>query len=147
MHPNEQQVRDGYDAFARGDLDAIRGHFDPDITWEVGGRNPLSGTYQGVDEVFGVFGRLFEATGGNFRVTVVDVCANDRHAMCLTESTVEMGGQTYTDEGMACYDMRDGKIVRARLFDGDPYQTDQIFAGALGMAEVITQPEEVKTEA
>jgi ketosteroid isomerase-like protein len=147
MHPNEQQLREGYEAFSRGDLDTIREKFDPDITWVVGGRNPLAGTYRGIDEVFGFFGKLLEATGGTFKVRVIDVCANDRHAMCLTESTAEVEGQTLADEDMACYDMRDGKIVRARFFNGDQYQTDQIFAGALGLAEVITQPKEVRTEA
>jgi len=32
-HPNEDLVRRGYDAFARGDMDTLRELFDPGIVW------------------------------------------------------------------------------------------------------------------
>lgn len=32
-HPHIQLVRDSYAAFGRGDLDAVRALFDPDIVW------------------------------------------------------------------------------------------------------------------
>src|SRR5438094_6380057 len=47
---------------------AVREIFAPDIKWHTGGRNPLSGDLKGVDEVFANFGKLFELTGGTFKL-------------------------------------------------------------------------------
>jgi len=45
-HPNEQRFRDGYAAFQRGDLDALRNDFfTEDIVWHSPGRDPLSGDF------------------------------------------------------------------------------------------------------
>ena len=45
-------VRRAYDAFARGDLDTIRGLLAPDIEWRTTENVPFLGTYQGIDEFF-----------------------------------------------------------------------------------------------
>jgi ketosteroid isomerase-like protein len=67
MSQDVQDIRDGYAAFAAGDLDAIRAKMAPDVVWHVEGRNDLAGTYRGIDEVVGYFVRLFEVSGGTFR--------------------------------------------------------------------------------
>ena len=65
-HPNIELTRQGYDAFAKGDLAALSELIAGDATWHVLGVGPLSGTYHGRDEIFGFFGRLAEETGGTF---------------------------------------------------------------------------------
>jgi hypothetical protein len=52
-HPNEDLIRQGYDAFGRGDMDTLRALFDPDIVWHAPGRSQLAGDHQGVDAVLG----------------------------------------------------------------------------------------------
>lgn len=47
-HPNEDLVRDGFAAFGRGDIDALRDrYFAGDIRWHVPGRSPVAGDYDG----------------------------------------------------------------------------------------------------
>ncbi len=46
---NEELIRAGYEAFGRGDIAVFQGLFTPDITWHVGGRNPLSGDKRGLE--------------------------------------------------------------------------------------------------
>ena len=48
---NAQLIRDGYEAFAQGDIPTVLGLFDKDIDWHVPGRSPLSGDYHGHDGV------------------------------------------------------------------------------------------------
>ena len=67
-HPIEDLIRRGYDAFSRGDMDTLRELYHPDIVWHAPGRSQLAGDHQGVDAVFGFFGRTMELTGGNFGV-------------------------------------------------------------------------------
>ncbi len=68
-HPNEDLVRKGFDAFARGDVDTLRELFDQDAVWHAPGRNPLAGDHLGVDAILGFFARTMEVTGGTFRLT------------------------------------------------------------------------------
>lgn len=77
-------MRRGYEAFGKGDLDTLREQFAPDLVWHVGGDNPLTGDYKGIDEVFGYFGRIFEMTGGNLQQEVHDLLASDEHAVAIT---------------------------------------------------------------
>ena len=53
QHPNVELTRQGYEAFAKGDLAALSGLIADDVTWHVLGIGPLSGDYRGRDGVFG----------------------------------------------------------------------------------------------
>ena len=60
MIPNNASiVRKAYEDFAKGDIPAVLEAFDPSITWHVPGRSPVSGDYNGRDEIVGAL--LFDA--------------------------------------------------------------------------------------
>ena len=82
-HPNEELVRKGFEAFAKGDVDTLRALFDPDAVWHAPGRSPLSGDHRGVDDILDFFARTMELTAGTFRVELHDVVANDEHAVAM----------------------------------------------------------------
>ena len=44
-HPNEDLIRQGYDAFSSGDMDTLRELFHPDIVWHASGRSQLAGDH------------------------------------------------------------------------------------------------------
>jgi ketosteroid isomerase-like protein len=76
-HPNETRFREGYAAFQRGDIEALRNdYFTEDVVWHSSGKNPLSGDYRGIDEVMRAFGKLLEATGGDFSLEIHDCIAS-----------------------------------------------------------------------
>ena len=73
-HPNEDLVRGGFEAFGRGDLDALRReYFAEDIRWHIPVRGQLAGDYEGVGQVLELFGRAFELTSGTLRLDLHDV--------------------------------------------------------------------------
>ncbi|HEY8741023.1 MAG TPA: nuclear transport factor 2 family protein [Candidatus Dormibacteraeota bacterium] len=88
-----QKLREGYEAFGRGDLEAIRGQFNPDIVWHIGGQSPMSGDYKGIDAVFEFFGRIFTETGGTLKNDVHDILANDTHGIVLLTQSAERNGK------------------------------------------------------
>ena len=92
-HPNEELVRRAYDAFSKGDVDTLRQVFADNTTFHEPGPNPVSGDYQGIDQVLGFFGTLAERSGGTFRVALHDVVANDEHALGLHISEGEREGR------------------------------------------------------
>lgn len=123
-----QRLRQGYDAFAAGDLDTIRGLFDDNIVWHISGRSPLAGDYKGIDEVFGFFAKLAEVSGGTFKIEVHDVLSNGTHSIALTKNVGERDGKRLDDNNVAVYHVSDGKVTEAWFHPGDAYATDEFFS-------------------
>jgi hypothetical protein len=62
MSQNTDVLREGYEAFGRGDLDAVFANWADDVKWEGGNPDvPAGGEYQGRDEITGAFQELGEA--------------------------------------------------------------------------------------
>jgi uncharacterized protein len=60
-------VKRSYDAFARGDLDAVLGDMDPEIEWHQAQGLPHGGLYRGLEEVrANIFDPLDEAWWDDF---------------------------------------------------------------------------------
>lgn len=128
-HPNEDLVRAGVAAFQRGDMDALRKQYwTDDIRWHVPGRSPLSGDYEGPDQVIQYFARVFEATGGTLGIELHDVLANDEHAVALYTASGERSGKQLTDNEVQIYHVRDGKVSEAWTYTTDQYAADEFFS-------------------
>ncbi len=128
-HPNEERFRQGYAAFQRGDMDAIRNeYFAPDIVWHAGGRNPLAGDYKGIDEVLASFAKLFEMTGGTFSVELHDVLANDEHGVALAVSRGERAGKRLDSRYVQVVHFREGKFTESWIHADDQYAVDEFFS-------------------
>jgi uncharacterized protein len=127
-HRNEQLLRDGYAAFEKGDLDALRGLFTDDITWHSPGRGPLAGEYKGIDQVFGLFGKVVELSGGTFRNELHDVLANDEHAVALVRARGERNGKTLDDTQTHVFHVSDEMVTEVWLESGDQYANDEFWS-------------------
>ena len=92
-HPNEELVRKGYTAFLSGDMTTMDQLLADDVVWHSPGRNQLAGTFTGKPAVFENFQKVFELTGGTFKLEIHDVLANDEHAVVLVRATGEKDGR------------------------------------------------------
>jgi uncharacterized protein len=110
-HPNVELTRRGYEAFAKGDMATLSELIADDVTWHQNGVGPLSGTYHGRDEVFGLFGRLAEETAGTLRLDVHGVLANDEHAVALCTFSASRGGKSIETPVAQVSHLRDGKLT------------------------------------
>jgi ketosteroid isomerase-like protein len=126
-HPNEELMRKGYDAFSKGDMDTIRDLFSPDIVWHAPGRNPLSGDHRGIDAVLDTFAKVFEMTGGTFRLDIHDVLADDEHAVVLVRAMAERNGKKLDDRSVQVWHITDGKATEQWLHPGDVYANDEFW--------------------
>jgi ketosteroid isomerase-like protein len=127
-HPNEEIVRSGFDAFAKGDVDTLRQLFDQDAIWHVPGRSPISGDHRGLDAILGFLARTMELTGGTFRADVHDVVANDEHAVALYVTRGEREGRTLESRDVLVSHIRNGKLAEAWLLSADLYTVDEFFS-------------------
>jgi ketosteroid isomerase-like protein len=87
-HPNATRQREVNDAFRRGDLETVRNYWADDCVWHHGGRGPLAGTYHRWDDFVAYLQRFLELTGGTFTDEIVDILADDRHAVTVFEMHV-----------------------------------------------------------
>jgi len=124
-----QRFRQGYENFGKGDLEAIRADFSPDIVWHVGGHNPLTGDYKGIDDVFALFGRIFQETGGSLKNNVHDILANDTHGIALVSQSAERNGKKL--EGNAVHVVHydaEGLITESWFIPEKAAETDEFWA-------------------
>jgi uncharacterized protein len=124
MHPNEALIRDGYDAFVRGDLGAVAKFLAPDARWHVAGDSPLAGVYAGHDELFALFARLYEMTGGTIMIAARDILASEDHAIVLTTMKATRGDRELNDDGVAVFKIHDGMATEVWAFAEDQAAMD-----------------------
>jgi ketosteroid isomerase-like protein len=128
-HPNEELARRGYAAFATGDMATLDEVFADDIVWHASGRSPMSGDFEGKEAVLAYFGRLAQETGGNFRIEIHDILANDEHVVALTTANAERQGKSLNNaKGVQVFHIRNGKVTESWFHSGDQYADDEFFS-------------------
>jgi uncharacterized protein len=129
-HPNEDLLRGAFAAFQRGDMEALQSkYFAADIRYHVAGRSQVAGDYEGVEQVLGLFGRLFELSAGTLRIELHDVVANDQHGVALFTVSAERGGRQIADnEILVGHVSADGKATEIWTRAGDQYAFDEFWS-------------------
>lgn len=128
-HPDEDLVRAGIAAFARGDVEALTSEFfAPDIVWHFPGRSVLSGDHEGAAQVARMFGLLAELSGGAHRLELHDVIASDDHVVALHTTRAERAGRQLQVNAIQVFHVRDGKIAEAWTAHTDLYGFDDFWA-------------------
>ena len=127
-HPNEELVRRGYEAFNNADVETLRQLFADTTVFHEPGRSPISGDYQGLDQVLGFFGTLAERSGGTFRATLHDVLANDEHVVGLHSSDAERDGRTVRSPTVLVFHVRDGRIAETWSQHHDQHEFDEFWS-------------------
>ena len=127
-HPNVALMRKGYEAFANGDMETVKGLFAEDIVWHQPGNNILAGDYKGHDEVFGMFARLIQETGGNFSQEIHDVLANDEHAVAMLHARAERNGKTWEGPVVHVFHVKDSKVTEYWAFGQDTQEVDEFWS-------------------
>lgn len=125
--PKVAAVMDYQAAVARGDLDAARTVFWPDVVYVVPGRSRLAGTYHGPDEVMGYLGRLMELTGGTYGISRMSWTTSDDSVALATTNSATRGGRSLTWSEVIVFTFVDGRKKRIELTSGDQYGVDDLF--------------------
>jgi ketosteroid isomerase-like protein len=141
---NAEACRRAYAAFASGDMATLSELIAPDTTWIVGGRNALSGVYHGRDATFGYFEKLFDATGGTFRLqllTLTEIVPDTVLACLHVNATAH--GITFDEELVQQLHLRNGQAIACRTFVESGHLWDEV----VGPATITLPAQQVKTAA
>ena len=129
-HPLEAKVREAYAAFGRGDLDGYLHHCTMDFCFNVPGRSAVAGTFRGKEGQEQLGGRVMEISGGTFREEVLDVLANDQHAVVLASHRFERNGKSKEYLTAHVYNVREGKLAECWEQPRDQAQFDDAWGSA-----------------
>jgi uncharacterized protein len=111
-HPNARIVREGFQAFERGDVEWMDRHLSDDVIWHVGGNSKWSGAYEGKQKVLEFFARQTQALGTPPPLDIHDVLGNDDHVVALgTARATAPGGQSAEWKYVQVFHVKDGKAT------------------------------------
>jgi uncharacterized protein len=111
-HPNVAIVREGFEAFQRGDTSWMDQHLAEDVVWHVGGNSRWSGAYRGKAQVLDFFARQAQAMAGAPSVDIHDILGDDDHVVVLgtaVASAADGAGAAW--KYVQVFHIRDGKAT------------------------------------
>ena len=126
LHPNAQAVLGGFEAFAAGDMVAMRQLFADDATWHVGARNRWTGDYHGVDAILGLFAGI--SAEASFTQDLHAVLADDEHVVVLVNGTATRGDKTLDSQTVFVFHVTNGKATEVWGVPLDPYAADEFWS-------------------
>ena len=109
-------LREGYEAFGRGDIPAVLAVFDPAIEWTEPEGYPWGRTYRGHEEVVGLFGTAAELLGPEWRVEPDRFIATEEGVLVLGHHRGGNAGGPWEVPFAMVWEMRDGRAVRFRQY-------------------------------
>ncbi len=127
-HPNVAKIREGYEAFAAGDIEKAASTWADGIIWHALGNSKISGDYKGQEEVFGFFGKLLELAGAEMIIDVHDVLANDMHGTALVKFSANRDGKPYEMNEVHVFHFEDGLVTEFWAFEEDQRRSEEFFS-------------------
>jgi uncharacterized protein len=107
---NVQVLRDGYAAFARGDVPAVMAAFDESIVWNTPASLPFGGTYEGHAGVGGFFAQL-PSHWTDLSVEPEEFIDGGDTVVVIVRLRGTAAGGTLDSQAVHLWRMRDGKAV------------------------------------
>jgi hypothetical protein len=123
-------VRNGFEAFAKGDLDAFLAAFKPDATWNHRNDDTLGGVHAGRDGIKSFIVASGQLTNGTLRAVPRTIMADGSgHVAVLTQvSGTRPDGRTFDDTQIMFFVLEGDQIATADQFIGDPAKVTAFWA-------------------
>jgi uncharacterized protein len=124
----EDIVRRGYQAFGEGDMETLGALYTDDVVQTMPGNNQLSGEYKSRDNVLGLYGKLFELSGGTFKAELKTLKTEGDKVVSVHRSQGERGGKTLSDDESIAFAFSGDKISRLDVTAGDQATVDAFWS-------------------
>ena len=120
-------IRQGYEAFGKGDIPAVAQLLADDVEWHIPGRSSLAGDYRGRDAVLGFFGEIGARSEGSFRLEIHDLLASDEHVVAIVTEIAHRGDKVLNARGTHVWHLRDGQATEFWGLSADSYAQDEFW--------------------
>jgi ketosteroid isomerase-like protein len=126
--PRADIVRRGYAAFQNGDMDTMRTILAGDVVWHAPGQGPQSGDFEGIENVIAEFGRLFQDSGGTFRVEITEILEGDESVVVLARETASREGRTLDERYAHIFHFRGDQVSESWVVNYNQEVTDAFWS-------------------
>jgi ketosteroid isomerase-like protein len=110
---NVALVKQGFEAFNKGDAATLSGLIAEDATQTVPGKNQLAGEKKGRDAMLAFYGQLAEVSNGTFRTVLQNAEADGPDRVIATYlGQGEREGKTLASTNRLTFTIRDGKFAK-----------------------------------
>jgi ketosteroid isomerase-like protein len=123
---NVDAARSSYEAFARGDLEALKEMLSEDGTWLTSDELPLGGETQGRDAILGNFTQI-PNYWSSFSVEPEEFIDAGEWVVVRGTQKAGHGGDSFTAPFAHLMKFADGKIVRGEFY-GDSAKAAKVLA-------------------
>jgi len=128
-HSNAIRIRELFAAFEHGDVAKIQETIPEHAVWRFPGRKgKLAGTHAGREAIFSFLLNVGALTNGTFHLDLVDVIANDRHAVALFTGSGQRNGKVLDNPTCLRMRLEGGKVVEVWEFVWDLYDVDEFWS-------------------
>jgi uncharacterized protein len=128
-HPNEQIIRQLFEAYRTDDYETLRQVLSKDVVYHIPGRNPFSGNYEGQEALFELWKNQKQRMGGKpYNIELIDMLVSDQHVVALTRIKAQSEEKAVSWTGANVYAIRNGKIAEAWFMLDDLYAYDSFWS-------------------
>ena len=129
VEQNLETVRQGYAAFSSGDMDTLMALYSDDAVHIVPGSSQVSGAHKGKASILGLYGALFELSGGTLQIQLDHVLSDGgNRVVAIHTSNMEKDGETFTQTEVLLFSFVDGKVAEIQDFFADIALSDRLFS-------------------
>jgi uncharacterized protein len=112
-------VRRGFEAFANGDIGALKTIFSANASWHAGPAGVLRGSYQGAQAILEFFGQIAHESNGTMRVEPLTMAASGDHVFVLERITGKRNGKAQDTKSVLVLKLDKGVVTQATDFPFD----------------------------
>jgi ketosteroid isomerase-like protein len=98
-------VRDAFDAFKRGDMQALSSNWTDDFTWHARG-SVFGGDFRGKEAALKAIARYPQELQ-DITLDFHDILANDQHVVALVNSSFKRDGKSFQDQLVYVFHIND----------------------------------------
>ena len=106
-------MRRVFQAFDKGDLEAMQQLIAPDFVWHIPGQSPIAGDHKGFGALAQVIARMMELSDGTLRGENHDTVSSASHGVNLDRLTATRGTRTLDMPMAFVAHVEDGRITEA----------------------------------
>ena len=108
---NVALIRKGFEAFNKGDVEALSTIIAKDCVQHLSGDNRFTGDHKGLDNCLAMYGELAAESDATFRAELERVYANDHRAVANFRSTATRKGKKLDQQSTLVFEITGGKIT------------------------------------
>jgi ketosteroid isomerase-like protein len=128
-HPNATRIRQLFRAFREADLETITAIIPHDAVWHFPGRHGrLAGSHRGRDAILSFLLSVQALTDNTFHLELIDVVANDSHAVVLFRGHASRNGKTLDNPTCLHLQFVAGQVREVREYVWDLYLVDDFWS-------------------